>query len=150
MDWGCEWCHARKQWAEDFGWFFKKSRSWDSDLDEKSWFLSRARPVQLGLWDVPRMVGSDGTVSTVKIVSLSPCVENLKVKEVIKVSYLNYRESSVFCVFRDSYACGRFTYMYISRIRISDMLHYYYFYYYLTLYVISIVILLGIFMHWAL
>ena len=48
--------------------------------------------------------GSDGTVSIVKIVSLSPRVENLKVKKVIKISYLNYRESSVFRVFRDSYA----------------------------------------------
>ena len=48
---------------------------------------------------MPCVVGSDGTVSIVKIVSLSPCVENLKVKKVIKVSYLNYRESSVFRVF---------------------------------------------------
>ena len=36
-----------------------------------------------------RVVGSDGTVSNVKVVSLSPRVENLKVKKVIKVSYLN-------------------------------------------------------------
>ena len=39
-------------------------------------------------------------------VSLSPRVENLKVKQVIKVSYLNYRESSVF---RDSYTWEHFT-----------------------------------------
>ena len=25
-DWGCEWRHARKRWAEDLGWFLKKSR----------------------------------------------------------------------------------------------------------------------------
>ena len=54
-------------------------------------------------------------------VSLSPRVENLKVKKVIKVSYLNYRESSVF---RDSYVYERSTYPYICigiflRIRIS-------------------------------
>ena len=58
------------------------------------------------LRDAPHVVGSDGTVSIVKIVYLSPRVENLKVKKVIKVSYLNYRESSVF---RDSYAYERFT-----------------------------------------
>ena len=68
------------------------------------------------LRDAPRVVGSDGTVSIVKIVCVSPRVENLKVKKVIKVSYLNYRESSVF---RDSYAYERFTYPYILRIRIS-------------------------------
>ena len=65
--------------------------------------------------DALRVVGSDGTVRIVKIVSLSPHVENLKVKKVIKVSYLNSRESSVF---RDSFACERFTYVYISHIRI--------------------------------
>ena len=59
------------------------------NLEEASGFLSWARPVQLGLRDAPRVVGSDGTVSIVKIVSLSPRVENLKVKKVIKVSYLN-------------------------------------------------------------
>ena len=35
------------------------------------------------------MVGSDGIASIVKIVSLFPRVENLTVKTVIKVSYLN-------------------------------------------------------------
>ena len=60
---------------------------------------SKARRVQLGLRDAPHVVGSDGTVSIVKIVSLSPRIENLKVKKVIKVSYLNYRESSVFRLF---------------------------------------------------
>ena len=34
----------------------------------------------LGLWDALCVVGSDGTVSILKIVSLSPRVENLKVK----------------------------------------------------------------------
>ena len=41
-------------------------------------------------------MGDVRTVSIVKIVSLSPRVENLKVKTVINVSYLNNRESSVF------------------------------------------------------
>ena len=43
-------------------------------------------------------MGDVGTVSIVKIVSLSPRVENLKVKKVINVSYLNYGESSVFLI----------------------------------------------------
>ena len=80
---------------------------------------SEARGVQLGLRDAPHVVGSDGTVNIVKIVSLSPRVENLKVKKVIKVSYLNERKSSVF---RDSFAYERFIYPYISHIRILNML----------------------------
>ena len=78
------------------------------------------RPVQLGLRDAPRVVRSDGTVSIVKIVSLSlsPRVENLKVKKVI--SFIpEPRESSVF---RDSYAYKHFTYPYITHIRIMNML----------------------------
>ena len=93
-----------------WGDFWKKAVSWDSNLEEASGFLSWVRPVELGLQDVPHMVGSDGTVSIVKIVSLSPRVENLKVKKVIKVSYLNYQGSSVF---RDSNAYERFTHPYI-------------------------------------
>ena len=45
--------------------------------------------VQLGLRDAPRVVGSDGTVSIVKIVCLSPRVEKTKLKVSINVSYLN-------------------------------------------------------------
>ena len=82
-------------------------------------FRASARPGQLGLRDAPRVLGPDGTVSIVKIVSLSPRVENLKVKKVIKVWYLNCRES---LVFRDSYAYERFTDLYILYIRIMDML----------------------------
>ena len=41
-------------------------------------------------------MGNVGTVRIVKVVSLSPRVENLKVKKVINVSYLNNRVSSVF------------------------------------------------------
>ena len=47
--------------------FWKKAVSWDLNLDESSWFLSWVRPVQLGL--------RDGTVSIVKIVSLSLCLK---------------------------------------------------------------------------
>ena len=53
-------------------------------------FWTWARPVQLWTTGYPRVVGSDGTVSIVEIVSLFPRVENLKVKKVIKVLYLNY------------------------------------------------------------
>ena len=60
------------------------------------------------------------TVSIVKIVSLSPRVENLKVKKVIKVSYLNYRESSVFRVFF-GIPYVYFTYSYLGPI--LNMLH---------------------------
>ena len=83
------------------------------------------RSGQLGLRDAPRVVGSDGTVSIVKIVSLSPRVENLKVKKLIKVSYLNQESRQCFECFSDSYACESFTYPYISHIRILNMLHYF-------------------------
>ena len=69
--------------------------TWPKRVD----FWASARPGQLGLRDAARVVGSTGTVSLVKIVSLAPRVENLKVKKVIKVSYLNYGKSSVFRVF---------------------------------------------------
>ena len=50
----------------------------------------------MGLRDALRVVRSDGTDSIVKIVSLSPRVENLKVKKVIKVSYLNKESRQCF------------------------------------------------------
>ena len=106
-----------------FGVIFEKNAvRWDLKLDEASWDPNLGE--SSWVYEM-RVVGSDGTVSLVKIVSLSPRVENLKVKKVIKVSYLNYRESSVFRVFQDSYASERSTYRYISHIRIMDMLHYY-------------------------
>ena len=76
----------KKQWVE--------IRTWAKQVD----FRASARPGQLGLRDAPRVVGSDGKVSIVEIVSLYPRVENLKVKKVKNVSYLNYRDSSVFRV----------------------------------------------------
>ena len=99
--------------------FWKKQlveiRTWAKRVD----FWASARPGQLGLRDAPRVVGSDGTVSIVKIVSLFPSVENLKVKKVIKVSYLNQESRRVI---RDSYACERSTYRYISHICIMAIL----------------------------
>ena len=66
---------------------FVGSVSWDLTLDEASWDpklgevswdfkLDEASPVY-GLWDATRVVVSDGTVSIVKIMSLSPRVERL-------------------------------------------------------------------------
>ena len=50
-------------------------------------------------------------------VSFFPRVENIKVKKVINVSFINYRESSVFRIFWDSYACERFMYQNVFQIR---------------------------------
>ena len=100
---------------------------WKKKISE---LRSEARRVQLGLQHVPRVMGSDGTVSIVKIVSLSPRVEKLKVKKLIKVSYLNYRESSMFRVFFGFlcmwtfYVSVYFTDPYILYIRIMVILHY--------------------------
>ena len=83
----------------DSWWFLKKKHLVEIWTQRRLVdFRASARRGQLGLHDAPRVVGSDGTVSIVEIVSLFPRVENLKVKKVIKVSYLNYRESSVFRV----------------------------------------------------
>ena len=74
----------------------------------------------MGLRGALRVMGSDGTVSIAKIVSLSPCVENLEVKKVIKVSYLNQESRQCFGIpmhmnvlyIRIFYA---FVYLYILR-----------------------------------
>ena len=62
-------------------WFLKKAVSWDLTLDkaswdlnlgEASWFLSLGKASPVGAYGMHRaFVGSDGTVSIVKIVSLS-------------------------------------------------------------------------------
>ena len=119
-----------------WGIFEKKAVSWDPKLGELSWdygvcthllgqwveIWNKRRRVDFRIWtrwvdfwagrgqssglrDASRIVGSDETVSIVKIVSLTR-VENLKIKKVIKVFYLNYQESSVS---RDSYTYERFT-----------------------------------------
>ena len=89
----CEWRHARKRWAGNFDDFWKKqwveiwtgihrafvvSVSWDSTLNEASWDLYLGQSSPAGDYGMHRaFVGSDGTVSIVKIVSLSPRVERL-------------------------------------------------------------------------
>ena len=80
-------------YPEAMGWgfwvIFEKEQlveiwNWAKRVD----FWASAKPDQLGLRDAPRVAGSDGTISIVKIVCLSLLVsKNLKVKKVIKVSY---------------------------------------------------------------
>ena len=72
-----------------FGVIFEKKHLVEIWTKRRVDFRVSARPGQFGLRDAPHVVGSDGTVSIIKIVSLSPRVENLKVKKVMKVSYLN-------------------------------------------------------------
>ena len=69
---------------------------------------------------MPRVVGSDGTVSIVKIVFLSRCVENLKVKKVIKVSYLNQESRQCSECFFFLFLCIQMLYIseHVLRIRI--------------------------------
>ncbi len=74
----------------------------------------------VGLRDAPHVVGSDGTVNIVKIVSLSSRVENLKVKKVIKVSYRNKESRLCFVYFEIPYVY--FTYSYLGPILVA-MLH---------------------------
>ena len=52
-------------------------RTWAKRVDFRIW----VRPGQLGQRVAPRVVGSDGTVSIVEIVSLSPRVEKPKSQE---------------------------------------------------------------------
>ncbi len=71
----------------------------------RSELRSEPRRVQSGLRDAPRVVGSDETVSIVEIVCLCLLVsKNLKVKKVIKVSYLN----------KESRQCFRVPYVYFT------------------------------------
>ena len=114
-DWGCEWRHARKRWTEDFGWFFKKAVSWDLKLDEACWFLDLGEASRVMDYGMParRWVRWNSKhcrncvcLSLSLSLSLSPRVENLNLKKVIKVS-------SVFRIFRDSYAYERTTYLHM-------------------------------------
>ena len=77
--------------------------------------------------DVPRIVGSDGTVSIVKIVSLSPRVKKPKLKEGNKSFVPELKKvvsiSGFLCIwtfYRSVYS----TYPYILCIRIMYMLQY--------------------------
>ena len=99
-----------------------RSNSWDSDLGETSWFLSlgEARPVGSMRCTTRGWVRWNSQI--VKIVTFSPRVENLKVKKVMKVSYLSNRESLVCWVFFGFlcmwtfYVSVYFTYLNISHI----------------------------------
>ena len=85
---------------EAMGWdswvFWKKKCSELRFETGRSELRFGSRGVQLGLGGAPRIVGSDGTVIIVKIMSLSSRVENLKVKKVFKVSYLNQESCQCF------------------------------------------------------
>ena len=92
MELCCEWCHAWKWWAGNFGDFLKKQ--W-----VEIWLW--ARRVEIWLWTGQPARGwvkdDVGTVSIVKIVSLSPRVEKLKVKKkLINISYLNNESRQCF------------------------------------------------------
>ena len=95
-------------------------------------FRTRARLVQFVDCGVRTCVGlvselraDDGR--TVSIENwVSPCVENLNLKKVIKVSYLNQESRQCFACFSDSYAYEhyeRFIPPYVLHIRILNMLH---------------------------
>ena len=90
-------------------------------------FVDGGVRVRVGWVSVLR--ADDGrTVSIIKIVSLSPRVENLNLKKVIKVSYLNQDSRQCFACFSDSSAYEhyeRFIHPYILHIRILNMLHIY-------------------------
>ena len=79
---GCEWRHVRKWWAENFGDFWKKAVSWDLKLGEMSWFLSLGEGSPAEAYGMRRaFVGSDGTVSIIKTVSLCPRIEKTKTQK---------------------------------------------------------------------
>ena len=87
-------------------WFWIKTVSWDSELDEASWFFGPGRGQwvcglrgALARWLSQWVKGWRWTNSQYrKIVSLSPHDENLNLKKVIKVSY-QYQESRQCFVF---------------------------------------------------
>ena len=103
---GYEWCHARKRWAGILGDFEKKKLveicRWTRQVEIRTW----AGPVEIwtwGSWDLKQddanpvcglrdaFVGSDGTVSIVKIVCvcLSLSCRKTKHEKLINYLYLN-------------------------------------------------------------
>ena len=96
--------------------FWKKAISWDLSLEEASWFssLGQARPVKS-----TRCAARGGarwiSQHSRNCVSLFSCWKP-KSQKGNKSFVPEPRESSVFRVFRDSYACECFTYLYISHI----------------------------------
>ena len=111
--------------------FWIKAVSWDLDLDEASWFfgpewgqssygLRSVHARWLSQWvESWRWKNSQHR----KIVSLSPRVENLNLKKVIKVSYLYQKSHQCFVFFGFR--------VYISRIRILVLSWICYNYFYL-------------------
>ena len=108
---------------EAMGWdssvFWKKAVSLNLRQNEASWDLNLGevspvvdcgmRASLLGQWvESWRWTNSQHSK---KSVSLPPRVENLKVKKVIKVSYLNQESRQCFECFSDSYAFEDFTYI---------------------------------------
>ena len=93
MSLGCEWHHAWKQGAGNFGDLGKKAVSWELSLSEASWDLKLGEASPVVVYTIHHTfvgtgssageltVGDVGTVSIVKIVSLSPRAEELKVKK---------------------------------------------------------------------
>ena len=108
--------------------FWKKAVIWDLRLDEASWDsnLGKASPVVCyrmcvrlcSQWvESWRRTNSQLSKNCVSL-SLSSCVENLKVKKVIKVLYLNQESRQCFVFFGflcvwTFYACERLTHPYI-------------------------------------
>ena len=106
-EWGCEWHHSRKRWAEDF-WIWKKAVSWDSTLEEGGRFVIWVRPDQLGVYRMPACWLSQWVESwqwmnsqhSKKLCLSLLMSENLKLKKVNKSFVPEPRKSSVFCVFQ--------------------------------------------------
>ena len=74
MDWGSEWRHVRKWWAEDLGWFLKKKTvSWDLKLDEASRFLDLGEASQVDFGMPARSWVRWNSQHSKDCVSLSSC-----------------------------------------------------------------------------
>ena len=84
-------------------------------------FLSCGRPVQLWTMGVPCVVGSDGTVSIVETVCLSPRVETPKLKEGYKSFVPELKKvvcvSGFLCIWT-FYISVYFTYLYLAMLHI--------------------------------
>ena len=125
MGLGCEWRHARKRWAENLV-ILKKQLRFDSGPGQSSWWVDcercRRQLVCLPQWQTfevevwpsspvggyemhSAFVGSDNSVSVIKIVALSRRVEKLKSEKLINVSHLNNGVSSVFLISLQLYIC---------------------------------------------
>ena len=101
----------QKQWAGILGYFEILTQTGQVD------FRSSVRPGQLGSTRCATGCWFRWNSQHRKIVPLSPHVKNLKVKRVIKVSYLNQESCQCFVFFRflctwTFYTCEYFTYPY--------------------------------------